>query len=157
MEYGAGAVFGCPAHDQRDFDFAKKYNLKITTVVKPHEEKDNFSVRDEAYSGPGIIINSDFLNGLKVPEDSINKTINILEEKNLGKKKINYRLKDWGVSRQRYWGCPIPIAYDENNNILKVPENQLPIKLPENINININGNPLDKQDDSKKIIIDGKK
>ena len=110
MDYGFGAVFGCPAHDQRDFDFAKKYNLEIKTVVKPKNENDNFQVKSEAYPGPGIIINSDFLNGLSVPNQSIPKTIQILEDKKLGKKKINYRLKDWGISRQRYWGCPIPIA-----------------------------------------------
>ena len=105
MEYGFGAVFGCPAHDQRDYDFAKKYNLKIKTVVKPFDEKDNYKVKSEAYSGPGILINSNFLNGLKAPEKSVEKTIEILEKSNIGKKKINYRLKDWGVSRQRYWGC----------------------------------------------------
>ena len=87
MDYGFGAVFGCPAHDQRDFDFAKKYKLMIKTVVKPKEEDDTYSVKSEAYSGPGVLINSNFLNGLKVPEESINKTIEILEEKNLGKKK----------------------------------------------------------------------
>ena len=122
MDYGFGAVFGCPGHDQRDFDFAKKYNLEIKTVVKPNDEEDDFKVEKEAYSGDGILINSSFLNGLKVPEESINQTIKILEEKKLGKKKTNYRLKDWGISRQRYWGCPIPVAYDENNNIIKIPE-----------------------------------
>ena len=114
------AAFGCPAHDQRDYDFAKKYNLDIKTVVKPKDKKDSYVVVDEPYVGPGIIINSEFLNGAKVPEESINKTIDILENKNLGERKINYRLKDWGISRQRYWGCPIPIAYDENN-IIKYP------------------------------------
>ena len=109
----------CPAHDQRDFDFAKKYNLEIKTVVKPNNHNNDFVVKDEAYSGPGLLINSEYLNGLKVPDESINKTIDLLEKKNLGKKKINYRLKDWGISRQRYWGCPIPIAYDDKNNILK--------------------------------------
>tara|TARA_B110000444_G_scaffold256672_1_gene293513 strand:+ start:8001 stop:10541 length:2541 start_codon:yes stop_codon:yes gene_type:complete len=157
MDYGLGAVFGCPAHDQRDLDFAKKYNLNIKTVVKPNKTDVTYKVTDEAYSGSGYLINSDFLNGLKVPEDSITKTIQILEERNLGVKKTNYRLKDWGVSRQRYWGCPIPIAYDEENNIVKIPENQLPVKLPENIDINTNGNPLDTQNDWKRIIVDGKK
>ena len=157
MDYGFGAVFGCPAHDQRDFDFAKKYNLEIKTVVKPNDKEDNFKVIEEAYSGSGILINSKFLNGLKVPEESINQTIKVLEEKKLGKKKINYRLKDWGISRQRYWGCPIPIAYDENNKIIKIPENQLPVKLPDNIDINTTGNPLDAQDKWKKITINGKK
>ena len=106
MDYGFGAVFGCPAHDQRDFDFAKKYNLEIKTVVRPNNENENYKVSKEAYDGDGILINSKFLDGLKVPEESINKTIELLESKKLGKKKVNYRLKDWGISRQRYWGCP---------------------------------------------------
>ncbi len=157
MDYGFGAVFGCPAHDQRDFDFAKKYDLEIKTVVKPSECKDTFQVNKEAYSGPGTLINSKFLNGLKVPEQSINKTIEILEKKKLGKKKINYRLKDWGISRQRYWGCPIPIAYDDDDNIIEIPEEQLPVKLPENINLKTKGNPLDESNKWKNIKIDGKK
>ena len=147
MDYGFGAVFGCPAHDQRDFDFAKKYNLKIKTVVKPKDEKDGFTVKDEAYSGDGIIINSENLNGLKVPAESIVKTINILEEKKLGRKKINFRLKDWGISRQRYWGCPIPMLYDEENKIVSVPKKNLPVKLPEGIDLNVKGNPLDSSMD----------
>ena len=155
MDYGFGAVFGCPAHDQRDLDFALKYNLKINTVVKPINEDDSFKVINKAYTGPGIIFNSQILNNLKAPEESILKTINILEGKKLGKKTINFRLKDWGVSRQRYWGCPIPIAYDKNDNIVKVPLNQLPVKLHENVNLNETGNPLDHQSEWKKIIIDG--
>jgi leucyl-tRNA synthetase len=157
MDYGFGAVFGCPAHDQRDFDFAKKYNLEIKTVVKPADEKDNFKVETEAYTGSGIIINSEFLNGLTVPDKSIDETIKILEKRNLGKRKTNFRLKDWGISRQRYWGCPIPVAYDENNNVIKVPIKDLPVKLPENIDLNTNGNPLDSQIKWQETLIDGKK
>ncbi len=157
MDYGFGAVFGCPAHDQRDFDFAKKYNLQIKTVVRPEDEDKNFKVLDKAYTGTGVLINSDFLNDLKVPEEAINETIKIIENRKLGKKKINYRLKDWGVSRQRYWGCPIPIAYDESNNPHPIPKSMLPVKLPQNINLNTKGNPLDKQTNWKNIIIDGKK
>ena len=156
MDYGFGAVFGCPAHDQRDFDFAKKYGLDIKTVVKPEGEEDKFEVKDEAYSGPGFLINSEFLNNLKVPEESIIKTIDILEERKIGKKQINFRLKDWGVSRQRYWGCPIPMAYDENGKVIPIPKNELPVKLPENINLNSKGNPLDSEKDWKNISINGK-
>ena len=157
MDYGFGAVFGCPAHDQRDFDFAKKYKLEIKTVVRPVNKDDTYKVENEAYAGPGVIINSKFLNDLKVPDESINEAIKTLEEKKLGKRKTNFRLKDWGISRQRYWGCPIPIAYDENNNVVKVPEKELPVKLPEDIDLNTNGNPLDSQDEWKKIEINGKK
>ena len=157
MDYGFGAVFGCPAHDQRDFDFAKKYNLEIKTVVRPNDQNDTFKVVHEAYPGPGVIINSDFLNGLTAPEKSVLETIKILEDKKLGKKQINFRLKDWGVSRQRYWGCPIPIAYDENDNPYPIPKSELPVKLPENIDINVKGNPLNNQNDWREIIIDGKK
>ena len=157
MDYGFGAVFGCPAHDQRDFDFAKKYKLEIKTVVKPHGEMNDYSVKNEAYTGPGEIINSNFLNGLNVPNESIEKTIELLEKKKIGKKQTNFRLKDWGVSRQRYWGCPIPIAYDEENNIIKIPENELPVKLPEDIDMKSNGNPLDAHEQWKFTTINGKK
>src|SRR5210317_357885 len=157
MDYGFGAVFGCPAHDQRDFDFAKKYNLEIKTVVTPSKEIKDFKVENEAYTGEGFLQNSQFLNGLKVPSESIEKTIDLLEEKKIGARKINFRLKDWGISRQRYWGCPIPIAYDDKNNIVKIPLSELPVILPENININTTGNPLDQQNDWKEVIIDGKK
>ncbi len=157
MDYGFGAVFGCPGHDQRDYDFAKKYNLEIKTVVRPFEENDDFKISKEAYPGPGIIINSNFLNGFEAPNDSVMKTIDILEKKNLGKKQINYRLKDWGVSRQRYWGCPIPIIYDENGNPKPLPKEMLPVKLPENIDLSVKGNPLDNEKNWKEIIIDGKK
>ena len=157
MDYGFGAVFGCPAHDQRDFDFAKKYKLDIKTVVRPFDKDDTFKVEDESYPGAGILINSEFLNGLEAPNDSIAKTIEILEKKKLGNKQINYRLKDWGVSRQRYWGCPIPIVYDEKGKIHPVPKSMLPVKLPENIDLNVKGNPLDNQKSWKEVTIDGKK
>ena len=157
MDYGFGAVFGCPAHDQRDFDFAKKYDLEIKTVVKPFDKNKNFKVIDEAYPGPGILINSGFLNDLEAPEESVLKTIEVLEEKKLGRKQINFRLKDWGVSRQRYWGCPIPIAYDENGKAYPIPKSMLPVELPENIDLNVKGNPLDIQNTWREVTIDGKK
>ena len=157
MDYGLGAVFGCPAHDQRDFDFAKKYDLEIKTVVMPKDKDSSFSVSKEAYTGPGSLINSKFLDGLSVPNESIKKTIEILEEKKIGNKKVNYRLKDWGISRQRYWGCPIPVAYDESNNIIKIPLEELPVLLPDNVNLNASGNPLDANESWKNITINGKK
>ena len=155
MDYGFGAVFGCPAHDQRDLDFALKYNLKVTTVVRPESEDQNFKVENVAFTESGIIFNSKFLDGLKWPQNSVIETIKILEKKKIGKKKINFRLKDWGVSRQRYWGCPIPIAYDKNGNVVKIPLKDLPVKLPENINLKTKGNPLDHQNEWKKIKING--
>ncbi len=157
MDYGLGAVFGCPAHDQRDLDFALKYKLKVTPVVSPELDSQNFEIKDKAYTGSGYIVNSSFLNGLKCPGESIIKTIEYLEKENLGTKKINFRLKDWGVSRQRYWGCPIPIIYDEKGNPHKVPKEALPVKLPDLDKLEPTGNPLDKENEWKNITIDGKK
>ena len=157
MDYGLGAVFGCPAHDQRDLDFANKYNLDVKTVVTPDKNNLNFKVSDEAYTGSGYIFNSSFLDGLKCPEDSILNAITYLEKNDLGEKKINFRLKDWGISRQRYWGCPIPIIYDENKNPQKLPKEMLPVKLPKIRQLEKTGNPLDKEEDWKNLIIDGKK
>ena len=157
MDYGLGAVFGCPAHDQRDLDFANKYKLNVKTVVTPKQNDLNFKVIDEAYTGPGYIFNSGFLNGLKCPDESIINTIEYLERNDLGEKKINFRLKDWGISRQRYWGCPIPIIYDENNNPKKLPDEMLPVELPKIDQLDSAGNPLDKENEWKNLIIDGKK
>ena len=156
MDYGLGAVFGCPAHDQRDLDFAQKYNLKVTPVVKPEKNKD-FEIQDEAYTGEGYLYNSKFLDGLKVPNESIDRTIEFLEKNNLGTKKINYRLKDWGISRQRYWGCPIPIAYDEKNQPIKIPKSMLPVELPIVEKLKNTGNPLDVAEKWKYFTLDGKK
>jgi len=156
MDYGLGAVFGCPAHDQRDLDFAKKYNLKIIPVVKPEKDVE-LEIKDEAFTGEGYLYNSKFLDGLKAPSDSIIKTIEYLEKNNLGEKKTNYRLKDWGISRQRFWGCPIPIAYDENNKPIKIPNKMLPVELPKIEKLENTGNPLDSADDWKYFTLDGKK
>ena len=157
MDYGFGAVFGCPAHDQRDLDFANKYNLRVTPVIRPLESSENFDITNEAYTGEGELFNSNFLNGLKYPQESVLKTIEILEEKKIGKKLINFRLKDWGVSRQRYWGCPIPIAYNSKGEIRKIPLDNLPVSLPEDINLNVKGNPLEHQKEWKEVVINGEK
>ena len=129
-EYGLGAIFGCPAHDQRDLDFAKEYGLDIIPVVKPIGEGDDFIVDDIAFSEDGTIINSDFLNGLDV-DKAKEKIIEAIEKKRIGKEKVNFKLRDWGVSRQRFWGCPIPIIYREDGEIIAVEDTELPVKLPD--------------------------
>ncbi len=144
MEYGTGAIFGCPAHDQRDLDFARKYGLDVIPVVAPGDANPvSFVVGDEAYIDDGFLINSDFLNGLDV-EDAKNKVIEQLEQAGAGKSSVNYRLRDWGVSRQRYWGCPIPIIHCLDCGIVPVPETDLPVVLPNDINLDEPGNPLER-------------
>ena len=135
-EYGLGAIFGCPAHDQRDLDFANEYNIDVIPVVKPLQIKEqDFKIENDAYVDDGTIINSSFLNGLTV-QKAKEKIIDRIETNKIGRKKINFKLRDWGVSRQRFWGCPIPIIYREDGEILTVKEKDLPIKLPEIKNFN---------------------
>jgi len=147
MDYGNGAIFGCPAHDQRDFDFAKKYNLPILVVVSDDEEKDK--KLNKAYTGTGRLINSDFLNGLTV-EDAKKTIIEKIEKISIGRKRILFRLKDWGISRQRYWGCPIPMIYLEDGSCVPVDKNELPVKLPNDIDLRSPGNPLETHPTWKK-------
>jgi len=144
MGYGTGAIFGCPAHDQRDYEFATKYKLPIVPVVIP-EGKDpaTFDLGGEAYDGPGRIANSDFLNGLTI-EEAKAEVARRMEEIGKGERKIMYRLRDWGISRQRYWGCPIPIIHCDACGIVPVPEDQLPVRLPEDVTFDVPGNPLDR-------------
>ena len=141
MDYGTGAIFGCPAHDQRDLEFAKKYNLEIIPVVGPKKSK-KIIIKDHAFTEDGFVINSDFIDDLTTQEA---KKIIILKltEKKIGNSKIIYRLKDWGISRQRYWGCPIPIIYREDGKIISVPDKDLPVTLPQDIDLSKPGNPLE--------------
>ena len=138
MDYGTGAIFGCPAHDQRDYDFAKKYNLQIIPVLKSNDP--NFK-EILPYTGDGTHINSDFLDGLNT-KDAIDVCIKKIKELNIGNNTTSFRIRDWGVSRQRYWGCPIPIIFCNSCGEVPVPEEELPVKLPENINFKESGNPL---------------
>ena len=144
MDYGTGAIFGCPAHDQRDLDFARKYDLDVIPVVAPKDaEADTFSVANEAFVDDGVLINSEFLNGQGVVEAK--KTIiGKLEEAGAGKAAVNYRLRDWGVSRQRYWGCPIPIIHCSDCGTVPVPEADLPVVLPDDVTLDEPGNPLER-------------
>ncbi len=137
MDYGTGAIFGCPAHDQRDFDFASKYHLPILPVVSAGNTDEPLP-----YTGDGVAINSHFLNGLPV-DAAKKKAIVELEKIGAGKEKINYRLRDWGISRQRYWGCPIPIIHCETCGTVPVPEKDLPVELPKDVKFDKPGNPLE--------------
>ncbi|MEJ5901521.1 leucine--tRNA ligase [Ochrobactrum teleogrylli] len=149
MEYGTGAVFGCPAHDQRDLDFANKYALKVTPVVLPKgEDAATFAITDTAYTDDGVMINSRFLDGL-APEAAFNEVANRLEQTTLGNRpqaarKVQFRLRDWGISRQRYWGCPIPMIHCESCGVNPVPRADLPVKLPDDVDFDRPGNPLDR-------------
>ncbi len=144
MEYGTGAVFGCPAHDQRDLDFARKYELPVLPVVLPPKaDPADFAIDDIAYVDDGTIYNSSFLNGLSVA--AAKRTAGErLEALGLGERTIAYRLRDWGVSRQRYWGCPIPVIHCPDCGIVPVPEDDLPVELPIDVDFDVPGNPLDR-------------
>ena len=143
INYGNGAIFGCPARDERNFDFAKKYNLKINCILKKRVNLPYCDMKDN-----DILTNSEFLNGKKTLEAQKF----ILEEitKKIGIPCSKFRLKDWGVSRQRYWGCPIPIIYREDGKVIALEENQLPVKLPDDADLNLPGNPLENHKNWKK-------
>ena len=144
MEYGAGAIFGCPGHDQRDLDFARKYGLDVIPVVCPADtDSAAFEIGDEAYTDDGTMINSEFLDGLDVPT-ALGRATERLVEIGAGEGTVNYRLRDWGVSRQRYWGCPVPMIHCDSCGVVPVPEADLPVTLPEDVDFEGSGNPLDR-------------
>ncbi|MFN9093411.1 MAG: leucine--tRNA ligase, partial [Alphaproteobacteria bacterium] len=143
MEYGTGAIFGCPAHDQRDLDFARKYGLSVTPVVlPPGADAATFSVGDVAHTEDGVAYNSGFLDGLGVAAAK-RRVIDELEKLGAGQGIVNWRLRDWGVSRQRYWGCPIPFIHCDDCGVVPVPDDQLPVRLPDDVDFAKPGNPLD--------------
>lgn len=149
MEYGTGAIFGCPSGDQRDLDFANKYGLQVTPVVMPQDgDAANFQVTEEAYTGDGVMINSEFLNGMK-PKEAFDLVAKKLSETDFNgapqaELKTQFKLRDWGVSRQRYWGCPIPVIHCDDCGAVPVPKADLPVILPDDINFDKPGNPLDR-------------
>ena len=149
MEYGTGAIFGCPAHDQRDLDFVNKYGLPVIPVVCPDgQDPATFRITDTAYEGDGFLINSRFLDGMRVAEAKEEMARRLERERRddrpVGERQVQYRLRDWGISRQRYWGCPIPIIHCETCGIVPVPDRDLPVKLPEDVDFDRPGNPLDR-------------
>ncbi len=149
MGYGTGAIFGCPAGDQRDLDFARKYDLPVIPVVCPPDKTAEQAVIDDtAYTGEGVLINSGFLNGLKTKEAIVAASESI-EAAGCGKRTVHYRLRDWGVSRQRYWGCPIPFVHCKKCGVVPVPEESLPVKLPDDVTFDQPGNPLERAEDWK--------
>ncbi len=144
MGYGTGAIFGCPAHDQRDFEFATKYGLTITPVVVPADQDPAaFKLAGEAYDGPGRLANSAFLDGKSI-EEAKAEVASRLEKLGKGQRQVMYRLRDWGVSRQRYWGCPIPVIHCDACGVVPVPKSDLPVKLPEDVTFDVPGNPLNR-------------
>jgi leucyl-tRNA synthetase len=150
MDYGTGAIFGCPAHDQRDLDFARKYGLAVTRVVAPSPDEAGEPVGTEAYTGPGRLVNSRFLDGLTA-QDGIREVIARAEEQGWGQGTTVWRLRDWGVSRQRYWGTPIPIIHCDACGAVPVPKDQLPVVLPEDVSFDVPGNPLERHPTWSKI------
>jgi len=152
MEYGSGAIFGCPAHDQRDLEFAIKYKLEIIPVILPDgKSKDKFKITTDAYTGEGNLINSSFLDGQRI-EEAKKTVIEKLVVRKVGNKKIYYRLRDWGLSRQRFWGCPIPVMYREDGEIIPVPKKDLPVKLPDVKELSGSGNVLEKIDGWRSVL-----
>ncbi|MDZ4112550.1 MAG: leucine--tRNA ligase [Brevundimonas sp.] len=149
-EYGTGAIFGCPAHDQRDLDFARKYALPVIPVVRPEGSDDDFVVETDAYVDPGRLFNSDFLNGLEI-EPAKAAAIARIEAAGQGQGATIYRLRDWGVSRQRYWGCPIPVIHCAECGPVGVPADQLPVELPRDVTFDTPGNPLDRHPTWKQV------
>ena len=141
MDYGSGAIFGCPAHDQRDYEFALKNKLDIIEVIQGFQGRNLTTLPYCEINKEDKIVNSDFLNNLH-PSEGKEKITQIIRENKIGEKKTDFRLRDWGVSRQRYWGCPIPIIYTEDGKTITVDEEDLPVKLPEDIDFNKSGNPL---------------
>ena len=145
-QYGSGALYGCPAHDSRDLEFARKYDLPVIPVVLPPDaEEESFEIRDSAHTGGGTMINSEFMNGLE-SEAAKQRAIEELEKLGRGKREVQYRLRDWGVSRQRYWGCPVPMIFCESCGDVAVPETQLPLELPEDFVPDGHGSPLSRLD-----------
>ena len=149
MEYGTGAIFGCPSGDQRDLDFARKYDLPVVAVVMPADgDATSFEIGDTAFTDDGVMINSRFLDGLSTTE-AFEDVANRLSSQQLngaaqGERKVNFRLRDWGISRQRYWGCPIPVIHCDDCGVVPVPKKDLPVKLPDDVSFDKPGNPLDR-------------